>query len=89
MFYLYIAYNSVIDRYYVGSSSNLESRLKDHNKKGHKAKYTRKQKGEWDLIYSEKFETRSEAMKREKQIKSWKNRKLILELIKKGLVAQW
>ena len=37
--------------------------------------------GPWDLVYSETFDTRSEAMVREKQLKKWKNRKAIQALI--------
>lgn len=36
----------------------------------------------WDMIYIEEFENRSSAFKREMQIKSWKKRKAIENLIK-------
>ncbi len=53
--------------HYYGSSSNLNSRLKAHN--SGKSKFTKGHRP-WDIIYSEKFETRSEAMKRELFFKS-------------------
>lgn len=34
------------------------------------------------LVYFEKFRTRSEAMKREQQFKSWKSKKALHEFIK-------
>jgi putative endonuclease len=53
--------------HYYGSSSNLSSRLKSHN--AGKSKFTKGHRP-WELIYSEEFETRSEAMKRELFFKS-------------------
>ena len=37
--------------------------------------------GDWILKFSEAFSTKAEALAREKQIKSWKSRKLIERLI--------
>lgn len=66
--------------YYTGSSSNVKKRIKDHlNGKG--GRYTRSHKPKC-LVYKEKFETRSEALKREAQIKKWpraKKEALILQ----------
>jgi putative endonuclease len=81
MYYFYILYNSTIDKFYIGQTSNLELRLNDHNKTTHKVKFTAKSKGMWSVVYKEPFKTRSEAMKREKYVKSWKSRKKIKELI--------
>ena len=57
--------------YYTGIATNLEKRIKEHNgelKGG--AKYTRG-KGPVKLLHSEKFETRSRALKREAEIKKF------------------
>jgi len=40
-------------------------------------------KGPWMLVYFEKYPNRSDAMAREGQIKAWKNRKAIENLIAK------
>ena len=81
-FNLYILYNPQIDKYYVGSTNNITRRLKEHNSLTRsKVKYTRKQKGTWNLMYVEKFTKKEDARKREKQIKEWKSRKMIIELI--------
>tara|TARA_B110000014_G_scaffold254199_1_gene234497 strand:- start:198 stop:461 length:264 start_codon:yes stop_codon:yes gene_type:complete len=62
---------------YVGYTNNLNKRLKLHNNsKG--AKFTKGRK--WKIIYSEKFSTKKEAMRREYYIK--KNR-IFRNLIKK------
>ena len=56
---------------YVGYTNNLKKRLILHNS-GKGAKFTRGRL--WKIIYSEKFNTKSEAKSREYYIK--KNRKL-------------
>ncbi len=91
MFFVYILYNKEIDKYYTGQTNNIFSRMRDHNKVGHGIKYTKKQVGFWELMYIEKFETRSEAMKREKEIKSKKSKVYIKNLISTSVVpvAQW
>ena len=72
-----MAYNS----YYIGHTGDqLEERLRKHNS-NHKG-YTGKT-GDWKLVYSEDFHTKEEAYKREREIKSWKSRKLIEKLISK------
>ena len=62
---------------YVGYTNNLSNRIKLHNS-GKGAKFTRGRK--WKLIYSEKCETKNQAISREYYIK--KNRTL-RNLIKK------
>jgi putative endonuclease len=65
-------------RYYVGSCSNPQKRLQQHN-----AGRTPSTKPfrPWELIYTETFNTNSEALKRELQIKKMKSRKYIEGLI--------
>ena len=77
-FFLYILFSESINKYYVGSTSNIEERLKKHlsNHKG----FTSRVK-DWQVVYFEKFENKSLAVKRERQIKSWKSRKMIEHFI--------
>jgi putative endonuclease len=67
MFYAYILKSLKDGTYYKGSTDNLQKRIKQHN--SGKVKYT---KGHlpYKLHYFEEFETRSEALKREKFFKS-------------------
>jgi putative endonuclease len=53
--------------FYTGYTRNVEARLRLH-KKGKGARYVRIHPPE-KVVYVEKFETRSDAMKRERQIK--------------------
>jgi len=79
IFYVYILFSSLANKYYVGyTGDKLSTRLQKHNSnhKGFTGKYI-----DWILVYSEEFETKSGAMSRERQIKSWKSRKEIEKLI--------
>lgn len=60
---------------YTGSTNNLEKRFLDH-KSGKGGKYTRSHKPV-KIIHSEKFLTKSEALKKEIEIKSWTRKKKI------------
>ena len=55
--------------YYTGYAKRLRHRLEEH-KKGQGARYTRTHKPE-KIVYDEEFDSRSEAMKREREIKSF------------------
>ena len=79
-FYLYILYSSSLDQYYIGHTENLSDRIFRHNHSGSKST---KKANEWIIKYKESFETRSEAMQRELEIKNKKSRKYIELLIKK------
>ena len=79
MFIVYCIYNSQNDKFYIGQTGNLQRRLKEHNSpNGH---HTGRFRGEWVLIYKESLATRSEALKREKQLKSAKGREYIKQYI--------
>ena len=77
-FHVYILFSESLDRYYIGFTENLTGRLDRHlqSKKG----FTSKAK-DWELLYSEDFKLKSEAIERERQIKKWKSRKMIESLI--------
>jgi putative endonuclease len=79
--HLYILQSEKDGTYYVGSTSNLEDRLKRHF--SGRSKYTRSRQP-WKLVYTEEFETKIEAQRREREIKKWKSRKKIEELINKN-----
>ncbi len=82
MFYVYILKSSIFQKHYVGSTNNLSRRLSDHN--SGKVKSTKAFKP-WNIIYTEIFSTRNDALRREKQIKSYKGG----EAFKKLLLNQW
>ena len=81
MFLFYIIYSTLLDRFYYGSCENLDERLRRHNT-NHKG-WTGKT-NDWKIVYSESFVNKNDALARERQIKSWKNRKRIEALFKNG-----
>ncbi|MSU54916.1 MAG: GIY-YIG nuclease family protein [Candidatus Taylorbacteria bacterium] len=66
---------------YCGSTNDLEKRVSNHNSKKSGARYTRSRQPVV-LKYFEKFETKSEAMKREYVIKQLSRQKKIALLDK-------
>lgn len=81
MFVVYALYSPKYEKIYIGYSSDLEDRLLSHNKLGRKG-WTIKYRP-WELVYSEEHETKAEAMKREKELKSARGRRFIWELVEK------
>jgi putative endonuclease len=79
---VYILFSEILNRFYIGSSSNPQERLIKHlaNHKG----YTAKAK-DWKIVYVESFTDKSSALAREKQLKAWKNVERLKALIDKNL----
>jgi len=69
--------------FYTGITPNLERRFQEH-KEGRGGRYTSLHKPS-RIAYSENFMTRSDALKRERQIKGWSRQKK--ENLIKGLPA--
>jgi len=67
MVHVYILLSKTTHRYYVGSTKDVENRLKEHN--AGESSSTRSGVP-WKLVWVETFHTRGEAMLHEKQIKS-------------------
>jgi putative endonuclease len=80
MYTVYAIYNKLAKKYYIGQTRDLDERLKLHNDHTFKS-YTARFPGEWELIYKESAATRSEALTREKQLKSGNGRSFIKSLI--------
>ena len=76
MYTVYAIYNADANKFYIGQTVNLTERIQLHNAHLFKG-YTSQFKGEWKVIYSESVSTRSEALKREKQLKSFRGREFI------------
>ncbi len=66
---------------YTGITDNTERRVNEHNSK--RGAKSLKGKLPVVLVYQEAYETKSEALKREYEIKTWKREKK-LELIRSG-----
>ena len=78
MFCVYIIKSESSNKIYIGQASDIDKRLKQHNDPNNNySKYTKQNKGPWKLIYKEEVASRSEALKRERFLKSGKGREFI------------
>ncbi len=85
MFHVYILQNPE-GRFYIGQTQDLAKRLASHNRTDSTGgKYTRKN-GPWTLVWSEPHPTRADAMRREREIKSWKSAERIRTQLLSGRV---
>jgi putative endonuclease len=71
MFFVYILLSEKDNKRYIGCTENLDRRLTQHN--SGLVKSTRNRRP-LKLIYQEEFEIKSDAMKREKEIKAKKGK---------------
>ncbi len=82
MYYIYILRSLKNSRLYTGSTEDLNKRLNQHNTGI--SKYTRLTRP-FELLYTETYNTRSEAVKRETYLKTGKGREEIKEILKNKL----
>jgi len=78
MYTVYVLYSPEYTKSYVGFTSNLEARLRSHNElatKGWTIKYR-----PWIILHTEVFEHKTDAMRREKWLKSGVGREFIKKL---------
>jgi putative endonuclease len=75
---LYILQSEKHQRYYVGSTDDLNRRLWEHNTG--QSKYT-KTGIPWKLVYFHHFDDSKSGLRAERKIKSLKSRRIIGELI--------
>ncbi len=81
MFTVYVLFSVTYNKIYIGSTGNLEQRLLAHNQLAHKGWTIRYRP--WEVVYTEIFDNKKEALAREKQLKTAKGRAFIWELIGK------
>jgi len=74
MFTVYVIYSENYDKIYIGQTIDLENRIMEHN--DGLSNYTKKYIP-WKVIHTEVFNSRSTALKREKQLKSSRGRSYI------------
>ncbi len=70
MYTVYILESIKFSRFYIGCSIDVQKRLREHN-----SGLTKSTKAfvPWKIVYTEKFENKSQAFLREKEIKSYKS----------------
>ena len=79
--HVYILFSITANVHYIGHSEDLYSRLAQHNNGFYSGSHTRIAK-DWQLVYSLKCNSRSQAVAIEKHIKKMKSKFYIQNLIK-------
>ena len=77
-YYVYVLKSLKDNKFYIGSCSDIESRINFHNAG---LQRSTKNRIPFKLILSEKYESKIQALKREKKIKSWKGGEAFQKLI--------
>ena len=75
MYVTYVLYSSIHDKIYIGYTSDLINRFHSHNEfatKGYTIKFR-----PWQVIHVEFFDSKQEALRREKELKSSRGRAYI------------
>ena len=80
--YVYILESSD-NRFYIGSTNNLERRIYQHN---HRHTHTTARMEKLELVFSQGFDTLETARIVEKRIKSWKRKDFIRKIITDGFI---
>ena len=86
MYFVYVLYSVKYRKIYIGFTKNLKQRLLSHNKlskKGYTLRYR-----PWIVVFTEEYNLKTEAMKREKLLKTGKGREYIKRKLKEsGLLS--
>lgn len=80
MFTVYVIYNSLASKTYTGQTEVIQRRIDEHNNHTYKG-FMSRYHGEWVLIYTESVASRTDALIREKQLKSGNGRAFTKTLI--------
>jgi putative endonuclease len=80
MYFVYALHSPAFGKIYIGFSPNPEKRLIQHNDPRNDG-WTRSFQP-WFLVYKEKYNLKTDALKREKQLKSSRGRSFIWEIVK-------
>ena len=79
----YILHSYCLDKYYIGHTCDkIEERVRKHNT-NHKG-FTGKA-NDWIVKLTEKYPTKQQAYQRERQVKAWKSRTAIENLIQNSI----
>lgn len=78
MTFVYVLRSVRFNRFYVGMTDHVERRLKEHNQG--KTKSTQFYRP-WELVFTEQFEDRLSARKREKYLKSGVGKEYIKKMV--------
>ena len=84
-FFVYIIQSETTGKIYTGQTADIPRRLSQHNDPDNRLTlHTKRHKGPWKSIHIEEYPTRSEAMRRERELKTGKGRDWIRRYLLPG-----
>jgi len=78
MYYVYVLKSKKDGKYYTGYTENLERRIQEHNRGKSRSV---KGRGPFEVVWVERYDSKSEAMRRERVIKKYKGGRAFKKLI--------
>jgi len=75
---VYVLQSESTKRFYVGCTTQVTNRVAEHQRG---QTLSTRGRGPWKLVHQEDFDSLFEALRRERQLKSWKSHRSIQELI--------
>ena len=75
MYYVYLLENQNDKSWYIGFTTDIERRLREHNEKS--GGQTTKRKSNWKLVYFEGYLVKADALGRERFLKSGSGRRYL------------
>ena len=85
MFYVYVLRSRSDSGLYIGFSSNLRARLREHNDG---RSFATARRGPWKLIYYEAYVNQNDALGRERYLKSGSGRKFLKAQLRNYLAEE-
>ena len=87
MYYVYVIRSESSNKIYIAQTRDLIIRVDQHNDPNNDfSKFTKQNKGPWNLVYKEEFATRKEALIREKYLKSSRGRYYLKKFLGSSVV---
>ena len=84
---MYMLEHSVTRQSYVGYTTDLKRRIREHNARG--KKFTTRNSGQWIIIYAEAYRSESDAREREGKLKIHGSAMVsLLKRLKKSRLSQ-
>jgi putative endonuclease len=81
MHFVYVLQSEKTRKFYIGETADLDDRLARHNE----GRVPSTKGGlPWKMIYVERFERRPDALSRERELKSWRSHRRIVDLIEQA-----
>ena len=77
MYTVYALFNPDHKRIYIGQTKDMANRLGLHTEATFRTSYTARFSGDWVVIYTEQANDRRAALRREKQLKSFRGREFV------------